>query len=268
MNAWLKPYRRALHLEEPVVKITEEQQFKCHIDTIIKKQVPVCCFTFGIPSESIISRLKAANVKLIGTATSVDEAIANEKAGMDAIVAQGSEAGGHRGSFLKSKNQLPMVGTISLVPQIVDVVSIPVIAAGGIMDGRGVLASIVLGAEGVQMGTAFLTSQDSNASELLRDAIINSKETDTVITKAFSGKLARGINNRFIEEMSQYEGDIPDYPIQNELTSSIRKAAANIGDKELTHMWSGQCPRLATTHPANTIMSNIINQINQIMQYK
>ncbi|HDI7655576.1 TPA: nitronate monooxygenase [Staphylococcus aureus] len=268
MNAWLKPYRRALHLEEPVVKITEEQQFKCHIDTIIKKQVPVCCFTFGIPSEQIISRLKAANVKLIGTATSVDEAIANEKAGMDAIVAQGSEAGGHRGSFLKPKNQLPMVGTISLVPQIVDVVSIPVIAAGGIMDGRGVLASIVLGAEGVQMGTAFLTSQDSNASELLRDAIINSKETDTVITKAFSGKLARGINNRFIEEMSQYEGDIPDYPIQNELTSSIRKAAANIGDKELIHMWSGQSPRLATTHPANTIMSNIINQINQIMQYK
>lgn len=161
-----------------------------------------------------------------------------------------------------------MVGTISLVPQIVDVVSIPVIAAGGIMDGRGVLASIILGAEGVQMGTAFLTSQDSNASELLRDAIINSKETDTVVTKAFSGKLARGINNRFIEEMSQYEGDIPDYPIQNELTSSIRKAAANIGDKELTHMWSGQSPRLATTHPANTIMSNIINQINQIMQYK
>ena len=159
-----------------------------------------------------------------------------------------------------------MVGTISLVPQIVDVVSIPVIAAGGIMDGRGVLASIVLGAEGVQMGTAFLTSQDSNASELLRDAIINSKETDTVITK--SGKLARGINNRFIEEMSQYEGDIPDYPIQNELTSSIRKAAANIGDKELTHMWSGQSPRLATTHPANTHHVNIINQINQIMQYK
>lgn len=113
MNAWLKPYRRALHLEEPVVKITEEQQFKCHIDTIIKKQVPVCCFTFGIPNESIIKRLKEANIKLIGTATSVDEAIANEKAGMDAIVAQGSEAGGHRGSFLKPKNQLPMVGTIS-----------------------------------------------------------------------------------------------------------------------------------------------------------
>lgn len=103
MNAWLKPYRRALHLEEPVVKIIEEQQFKCHIDTIIKKQVPVCCFTFGIPNESIIERLKEANIKLIGTATSVDEAIANEKAGMDAIVAQGSEAGGHRGSFLNLK---------------------------------------------------------------------------------------------------------------------------------------------------------------------
>ncbi|CDR23479.1 NAD(P)H-dependent flavin oxidoreductase [Staphylococcus schweitzeri] len=268
MNAWLKPYRRALHLEEPVVKITEEQQFKCHIDTIIEKQVPVCFFTFGIPSENIINRLKEANIRLVGTATCVDEAIANEKAGMDAIVAQGSEAGGHRGSFLKTQNQVPMIGTISLVPQVVDAVAIPVIAAGGIMDGRGILASIILGAQGVQMGTAFLTSQDSKASKLLRDAIINSKETDTVVTKVFSGKLARGINNRFIEEMSQFEGDIPDYPIQNELTSSIRKAAANIGDKELTHMWSGQSPRLATTHPANTIMSNLINQINQIIQYK
>ena len=168
----------------------------------------------------------------------------------------------------KTQNQVPMIGTISLVPQIVDAVTIPVIAAGGIMDGRGILASIILGAEGVQMGTAFLTSQDSKASKLLRDAIINSKETDTVVTKAFSGKFARGINNRFIEEMSQFEGDIPDYPIQNELTSSIRKAAANLGDKELTHMWSGQSPRLATTHPANTIMSNLINQINQIMQHK
>ncbi|MGT2610412.1 NAD(P)H-dependent flavin oxidoreductase [Staphylococcus aureus] len=183
--------------------------------------------------------MKEANIKLIGTATSVDEAIANEKAGMDAIVAQGSEAGGHRGSFLKPKNQLPMIGTISLVPQIVDVVSIPVIAAGGIMDGRGVRKYCLRCRRG-QNGHAFLTSQDSNASELLRDAIINSKETDTVVTKAFSGKLARGINHRFIEEMSQYEGDIPDYPIQNELTSSIRKAAANIGDKELTHMWSGR----------------------------
>ncbi|MGZ0075540.1 nitronate monooxygenase [Staphylococcus aureus] len=102
MNAWLKPYRRALHLEEPVVKITEEQQFKCHIDTIIKKQVPVCCLLFGIPNESIIKRLKESNIKLIGTATSVDEAIANEKAGMDAIVAQGSEAGGHQWLIFKT----------------------------------------------------------------------------------------------------------------------------------------------------------------------
>ncbi len=135
----------------------------------------------------------------------------------------------------------------------------PVIAAGGIMDGRGVLASIVLGAEGVQMGTAFLTSQDSNASELLRDALsINSKETDTVVNKSVQAELARGINNRFIEEMSQYEGDIPDYPIQNELTSSIRKAAANIGDKELTHMWSGQSP--ATS---NNVLQHHHVQYNQ-----
>ena len=117
-----------------------------------------------------------------------------------------------------------MIGTMSLVPQVVDAVSLPVVAAGGIMDGRGLLASMMLGAQGVQMGTAFLIT-DESANDLLKNAILNSKETDTVVTKVFSGKYARGIHNAFIDEMNQYDGEIPDYPIQNQLTNSIRKAA-------------------------------------------
>ncbi|MEJ7550356.1 nitronate monooxygenase family protein, partial [Staphylococcus hominis] len=144
----------------------------------------------------------------------------------------------------------PMVGTMSLVPQIVDHVSIPVVAAGGIMDERGLLASLMLGAQGVQMGTAFLTSHESGANELLKDTILKSKETDTVVTNVFSGKNARGINNQFVKEMNEYQGDIPDYPIQNQLTAQIRKAAVQQGESELTHIWSGQSPRLAEKQKA------------------
>lgn len=185
---------------------------------------------------------------------------------MDIIVAQGSEAGGHRGSFLNHSDEEPMIGTMSLVPQVVDNVSIPVVAAGGIMDGRGLLASMMLGAQGVQMGTAFLISDESAASDLLKNAILGSRETDTVVTKVFSGKFARGIHNEFIHEMNQYDGEIPDYPIQNQLTNSIRKAAAQNGSRELTHMWSGQSPRLAERMHASMVMDKVISQVEKKLQ--
>src|SRR5699024_7309381 len=129
-----------------------------------------------------------------------------------------------------------LVGTMSLIPQIVDNISIPVIAAGGIMDGRGVVASMVLGAEAVQMGTAFLTSEESGASTLYKNAIQQSKETDTVITNAFTGKPARSIDNEFIHKKKIYVDDIPDYSIQNEFTNSIRKTADDLGKKQWTHL--------------------------------
>lgn len=267
MNAWLKPYRKALNLEEPVVNISEKQQFQNAIDTIIKYNVPICCFTFGIPSKDTITQLKDANIMLIGTATSVDEAIENERAGMDIVVAQGSEAGGHRGSFLPAKqHHEPLIGTMSLVPQIVDQVSIPVIAAGGIMDGRGILASQILGAQGVQMGTAFLTTEESGANDLVKHAVLHSKETDTVVTDVFSGKFARGINNEFVETMSKYEGEIPPYPIQNQLTNSIRKTAASHDKREWTHMWSGQSPRLATSQKVVHLMDHLVEQVEDILK--
>jgi len=162
---------------------------------------------------------------------------------------------------LDNGNHTPMIGTMSLVPQIVDAVNIPVVAAGGIMDGRGLLASMMLGAQGVQMGTAFLISDESAANELLKNAILNSKETDTVVTNVFSGKYARGIHNKFIDQMSQYDGEIPDYLIQNQLTNSIRKTAVQDGKTEFTHMWSGQSPRLAERMHASMMMNKVITQV-------
>lgn len=266
MNAWLRPYRRALNLEEPTINISEEQQFESMIDMIINYNISVCCFTFGIPNKYTINRLKEANVILVDTATSVDEAIENEHAGMDVVVAQGSEAGGHRGSFLPVKDDRQSeIGLMSLIPQIADNISIPIVAAGGIMDGRGILASMVLGAQGVQMGTAFLTSKESGANELVKQTILKSKETDTIITDVFSGKHARGINNQFVQAMINYDGDISPYPVQNQLTQAIRKQAAANGDSEFTHIWSGQSPRLATNQRVNDLMNQILLQIEHLL---
>lgn len=266
MKEWLKPYRKAFNLEEPVVNITEQQQFDRAIDIIIKKKVSIVTFTFGIPNKETISKLKAHDITLIGTAASVDEAQANEEAGMDIVVAQGSEAGGHRGSFLNTSNDNALVGVMSLVPQIVDNIAIPVVAAGGIMDGRGLVASMVLGAQAVQMGTAFLTTLESGANNVLRNAILNSKETDTVVTPVFSGKPARGIDNEFIHEMGKYDDIIPSYPIQNQLTNGIRKAAVQKGDANMTHLWSGQSPRLAQSVSVDELIQQIIAQSTNVLQ--
>ncbi|WP_412519785.1 NAD(P)H-dependent flavin oxidoreductase [Staphylococcus simulans] len=268
MNAWLNPYRRALDLEQPVVNLSESQKLEQQIDILIEKRVPIVSFTFGIPDVHLIRKMHEHHMIVMGTATSVEEAIVNEEAGVDIVVTQGSEAGGHRGSFLKQKDgQYPMIGSISLVPQVADAVSIPVVAAGGIMDGRGVLASLILGASGVQMGTAFLTSQESGADIAYKQAILNSTDTSTVLTKVFSGKMARGIRNEFIDYLSTFRGEVPEYPIQNQLTSAIRKASKANHDQSLMSLWSGQTPRLATSRKASEVIESIVQQIED-MRFK
>ncbi|MHD0398294.1 NAD(P)H-dependent flavin oxidoreductase [Staphylococcus simulans] len=265
MNAWLNPYRRALDLEQPVVNLSETQQLEQQIDILIEKRVPVVSFTFGIPDVHLIRKMHEHHMIVIGTATSVEEAIVNEEAGIDMIVTQGSEAGGHRGSFLRQDDgEYPMIGSISLIPQVADAVSIPVIAAGGIMDGRGVLASLILGASAVQMGTAFLTTQESGADIAYKQAILNSTETSTVLTNAFSGKMARGIRNDFVDYLSAFRGEVPEYPIQNQLTSAIRKASTAKHDHALMSLWSGQTPRLATSRKANEVIESIVQQIKEM----
>ncbi len=260
-NELLSPYLKELGLEEGTGEI--KHVFEQQLEKIIEEGIQICSFTFGLPPKEWINKLKANNVLLIGTATTVEEAVLNEQAGMDAVVAQGYEAGGHRGTF-NGSFQKSMIGTMSLVPQVVDKVSIPVIAAGGIMDARGLMASLMLGAQGVQMGTAFVTTKESSAKHQHKQAILNSSEDATVMTSAFSGKPARGINNQFIQDMEPYEDTLPDYPIQNSLTKKIRATAALQNKPQYMSLWSGQSPRLSRDSRAQEIIKTIVSEADSI----
>ncbi|UFT98417.1 nitronate monooxygenase [Radiobacillus kanasensis] len=265
-NQFLKPIREQLHLQDkddleiPEFNIVVET-FHEQIEAVMENHVPVCSFTFGIPSRKIIDDLKQCGIIVIGTATTVREAIEIEKSGMDIVVVQGSEAGGHRGNFIED-NQESLIGLMSLIPQVVDKVSIPVVAAGGIMDGRGFMASICLGAKGVQMGTAFLTCVESGANEIHKEEILHTYEDQTVLTRSFSGKWARGVKNKFISEMQQSEAYLPNFPIQNSLTKGIRKASSLQKNRDFMSLWSGQSPRLARNQTVKSLITNIIEEAN------
>lgn len=263
----LQPIRDELNIKEeiPVLPDSKEDHVKFPqlLDVIIGEKVPICSFTFGIPKEEVISKLKREGVILVGTATSVNEAEMNENAGMDIVVGQGSEAGGHRGTFSEGGGD-HLIGVMSLIPQITDRVSIPVIAAGGIMNGKGVMASLCLGAKGVQMGTAFLTCKESGAHKVYKQAVLQANDSDTVLTRAFSGKWARGIRNQFIDEMAESQVPIPDYPVQNKLTTQIRKAAATGNDSRFMSLWSGQSPGLAKDQTVKELIREIVSQAEEI----
>ncbi len=262
----LDSYRRDLQLQKEPFSGTP-RPYDAQLESILKLNVPIVSFTFGVPSRETMKELKKNKVITIGTATTVEEAVINEERGLDAVVVQGSEAGGHRGSFTGDFSR-GMVGTIALVPQAVDQVRIPVIAAGGIMDGRGVLASLVLGAQGVQMGTAFVTSEESGAKLQHKDAISRTTESETVITSVFSGKPARGIRNQFISDMKEFESELPGYPDQNSLTKAIRKEAAKQNKPEWMSLWSGQAPRLSTRRSATEIIEGTVRQVERLIKEK
>lgn len=264
-NRLLRSIREKLHLKDPAVGASQsdDSQFRQQIEVVIEKQIPVCSFTFGIPEKAVIDRLKHSHVTLIGTATTVREAVLCEQAGLDMVVAQGSEAGGHRGTFTVPFDRA-MIGTMSLVPQTVDHVHIPVIAAGGIMDGRGAAAALVLGAQAVQMGTAFLTCDESGAHPLHQEALLQTTEEAAVLTSAFSGKPARGIDNALTRSLRKDEPELPAYPIQNSLTKDIRAAAARSGRPEWMSMWAGQGLRLSQKMAAGQLIRSIVTEIEQI----
>ncbi|WP_147535472.1 NAD(P)H-dependent flavin oxidoreductase [Bacillus marasmi] len=264
-NLLLQPFREKLNIATggtsnlPDYESASET-FHEQIRVIIEERVPVCSFTFGIPSSEVIRELKQHNIIVIGTATTVDEAIEVEKCGMDMVVVQGCEAGGHRGNFLHDVKE-SQIGLMSLIPQVTDNVNIPVIAAGGIMDGRGLRASLCLGAKAVQMGTAFLTCQESGAHKLHKESIVHAGEDQAVLTRAFSGKWARGIKNIFITETQNHEAAFAQYPVQNTLTQNIRKAAAAQGNPEFMSLWSGQSPRLAKSQSVEELISRIVAEL-------
>ncbi|MEO7040360.1 MAG: nitronate monooxygenase [Candidatus Elarobacter sp.] len=254
----LGAYRAELGIPHPAVPAQPPDRYAAQLDAILAARPAVFSFTFGIPSSHDVQRLRAAGIFSIGTATTVDEAIALERAGIDALFAQGYEAGAHRGTFL-APVEASLIGTLALVPQVVDAVRLPVIAAGGIGDGRAVAAVLALGAQAAALGTAFLLADEATISPAYRAALQNSAVRTTVLTRAFSGRTARGIPNRFVRDTIDPD-DIAPYPFQNAMTRDIRTAAAAQGRDEFLSLWAGQAAALARPKPAAEILAELMRE--------
>jgi len=240
----LAPYRKELGIEEAGIPSSFEEDFGEQLEVVLEERVPVFSFTFGSLGPERTGRIKENGATVLGTATTVEEGLKLEEDGVDGVVAQGAEAGGHRGAFLADFRDA-LIGTMALVPQMVDAVSIPAVAAGGVMDGRGLAAALALGAEAAQMGTAFLTCEESGAHPAFKEAVLGAAEDQTAVTRAFSGRAARGIKNRFLLEVGAHEDEIPPFPVQNALTKDLRAAAQSQDRREFMSLWAGQGVRLA-----------------------
>ncbi len=256
-NALLERYRKELGIEAPEELSSFAESFEDQLEVVLEERVPVFSFTFGSLEPELVARLKENGATVIGTATTVREGLRLEEDGVDMVVAQGSEAGGHRGTFLGDIRDA-LIGTMALVPQMVDALSVPVLASGGIMDGRGLAAALVLGAEATQMGTAFLACEESGAHPEFKRAVLEAAEDETAVTRAFSGRAARGIKNRFLVEVGEHEEELPPFPVQNALTKDVRAAAQRQDRAEFMSLWAGQALRLASPTNAAELVESVV----------
>lgn len=260
----MRPFRETLGLGAPP-EPGPEPSIDDQIAVLLEEGVAAFSFTFALPTPAQLEAFRRARIVLIGTATTVEEALALEAAGVDMVVAQGSEAGGHRGTFL-GPYASSLVGTMALVPAMVDRVRLPVIAAGGLMDGRGILAALALGAAGAQLGTAFLATPESGANPHYRRMLSESTETSTHVTRAYTGKAVRAIANTFTRTLGPHEAELPEYPIQHALTRDLRRKAADVGNTDLMGMWAGQGTRLLQSAPSAELMAGWVRQIEATLE--
>jgi len=219
----------------------------------------VVSFHFGLPDKGLLDRVKATGAKVIASATTVAEARWLEAHGCDAVIAMGLEAGGHRGNFL-THDMAAQIGTFALVPQIADAVSVPVIAAGGIADARGIVAAFALGAAAVQIGTAYLFCPEAKLPEVHRIALRECQDDSTVVTNIFTGRPARGIINRAIRELGPISTVTPGFPLAAAALAPLKAKAEQAGSGDFTSLWSGQAARLARELPAGELTRVLINE--------
>ena len=252
----LRPIREELGIPQPRVPAPPLEHYRAQLDAVLAARPDLFSFTFGIPEPCTLLRFRDAGIFTMGTATTVAEAVALKDAGVDGIFAQGAEAGAHRGTFLGSVAD-PLVGTLALVPQIVDATGLPVFAAGGIGDGRGLAAVLALGAAAAAFGTSFLLAAESGIAPAYRAILKSERATETVFTRNFSGRAARGVPNRMTAELRDPE-DIAPYPFQNAMTRDIRNASAAKGDPEFLSLWAGQAAALAREAPAREIVRALV----------
>jgi nitronate monooxygenase len=233
------------------------------LDLVLELRPRVVSFHFGLPSMAAVRRIKEAGCAIMSSATTVAEARSLEAGGADVVIAQGFEAGGHRGSFSDSPGA-GMVGTMALVPQIVDAVRVPVIAAGGIADGRGIAAAFALGASGAQLGTAFLGCPEAAVPPLYRARLRAGTDDATEVTRAFTGRPARAIRNRFVAEMADAEA--LDFPLQASLAGPLWQVADETARAQLMPVWAGQAVALVRELPAGQLVERLAAETQLILE--
>jgi nitronate monooxygenase len=250
----LESYHQELGLDPAApVNAANRSPFDAAFCDVVEELKPeVVSFHFGLPDQSLLRRVKAAGCLVMGSATIVREAIWLEENGADVIIAQGAEAGGHRGMFL-TENVAEQLGTFALVPQVVDAVKVPVIAAGGIADGRGIAAAFALGAAGVQIGSAYLRCPESKVSAPARVALAQARDDCTVITNVMTGRPARGVPNRVMREVGPISPHAPAFPHAATALGPLKAAAEKLGKADFTNLWTGQAVRMGTDTPATEL---------------
>ncbi|HJV22061.1 MAG TPA: nitronate monooxygenase, partial [Holophagaceae bacterium] len=252
-----RPWFEALGVEAPPFPPPRRPAFREQAQALLEAEPPVLSFIFGLPPPDLMAACRRRGIPVLGTATTVAEAKALEEAGVDVVVASGFEAGGHRGSFLEPAER-SLMGTFALVPQVVDSLRIPVVAAGGVSDARGVSAALALGAAGVQVGSAFLACEESGASALHRERL--RQGPPTALTRHFSGRLARGARNRFTDRTEGLPA-LP-YPFQGWLLGPLFRAAAERGDPELQPLWGGQATALLRHTRAAELLAELASGVS------
>jgi nitronate monooxygenase len=261
----LAPYYRELGVTPPPKPHATARNFQEQVAALLEARPAAFSFVFGIPSSDILRECREKGIVTLGGAATVEEAVALEAAGVDMVVASGFEAGGHRPSFLRPSEE-SLVGTFSLLPQIADKVDVPVIAAGGVADGRGVAAAFILGADAVQIGTAFLACEESGAHPLHREALFRETAGHTVLTRAFTGRLARGIANRFSREMKSHDAELAPYPAQSWAVAPLRAAALAQGKVDLVNFWCGQSAALLRHRKAEELFASLVHETEEIFK--
>jgi nitronate monooxygenase len=259
MAAFLAPWRERLGLDPDAAPAKEPPGFEDQVAVVLETKPAAFSFTFGIPPVEVLRAVAEAGIATFGTATTVAEAEALERAGVDAIVAQGAEAGGHRGTFDADFEQA-LVGTIALVPQIADRVAVPVVAAGGIMDGRGIAAAIALGAEAAQLGTAFIGVDESGAPDAYVDSLTGADETATTVTAVFTGRPARALRTGFVDDVERAAIEIPAYPRQQALMLELFTAGFERGDLEPVLRLAGQGAPKIRRIPAAQLVEGLVTE--------
>ncbi len=260
-----KPYFEEAGVAFPAKPAAFASRFENQVEVILDTKPKVFSFVFGIPSPDILEQARKRGIKTAGAATTLDEAIALEAAGVDMIVASGFESGGHRPSFLK-KPEDSLTGTFVLLQLIREKVTIPVIAAGGIANGRGIAAAFLLDADAVQVGTAFLATDESGALPMHRQMLFSEAARHTTLTRAFTGRLGRGIANKITKEISGKEKELLPFPLQTTLMSPLRLSAIDQQKWDMVLFWGGQIAPILKHTKAEKLMRSLIEETTQFLQ--